>query len=812
MFTISLRLLIIFFLFLTLAVRPPTVRQESGEAVPAPVVNPKQAAIPVGEEIVAGFLDPAEPDAIIFVIRRKDGPLIGSIGIRLFAYRLPETTGETVGRGEGSQSGVVIDEGRFTTKGSPFDLVWYTSFDAKVPVRLRWGLLGEGTMAAQVTGPTHIRVGVECYQPFVARQGQVSEGIYAGFLVHPDQHSLLGELIEGGSRSSLSVRQRYFLLRSDAQPSLAVSYQDRHLFRQGLTRRIGPGARTGEPVTSSYRQSALIFDPGREGRFAFVAMVGDQLDSIEQRSRALLRRPVADQLDELLAEEQLRTFSGSGSIGESINLVRNFLTFNRFFDPLVLVGAGEYLVTERGNGSTERESTRNGKVSEAPGALIDAETLLLAGLSAPFAPAAAVSTLRKVLSGQLTDGRLPLNSRIGDPDSSYITAGRSMIPIGSLAALKIYLATSDLELLAWAFPRLRLWNEWWLNDRGDGQPWRDGDRDGLPEWGYNEKMELGGLGRLQLSAVARRRLAFSEAGGVDNDGSDPPFNEQSSTLEQNSVALGSMLALDTECLALIASELGLSSEAEQLRQRHRRLLELINNRLWDEATANYVDRRWNGQPVRRMSPNNLLPLAAGLPDARRARQMMTGYNQLLGSPPALDRITSPISYLLYLGLRRNNFHVEAAALAQSLSDQTGNSQGLSIVRRWASIEEIFCLDPLSGLDIGSPETITESRILGLQVGNSRLDITHGPSGTTVHRDGKVELECRTAVRLRGYRRQASALSFTVVANREARLAIPGEKGRKLTVSVDGNILGSTSVGATASFRVPAGAHRVLVVR
>jgi hypothetical protein len=54
-------------------------------------------------------------------------------------------------------------------------------------------------------------------------------------------------------------------------------------------------------------------------------MVGDQLDSIEQRSRALLRRLWRISSMSFLAEEQLRTFSGSGSIGESINLVRNFL-------------------------------------------------------------------------------------------------------------------------------------------------------------------------------------------------------------------------------------------------------------------------------------------------------------------------------------------------------------------------------------------------------------------------------------------------------------------------------------------------------
>ena len=38
-------------------------------------------------------------------------------------------------------------------------------------------------------------------------------------------------------------------------------------------------------------------------------------------------------------------------------------------------------------------------------------------------------------------------------------------------------------MLDWAYPRLKKWHEWWLRDRGDGQSWRDGNHDGLLEWG-----------------------------------------------------------------------------------------------------------------------------------------------------------------------------------------------------------------------------------------------------------------------------------------------------------------------------------------
>lgn len=791
----NLRPLIVPCLFLILVVAPAKASEQRN---------------PAADLLLIGMLDPANPDAITFITRRSDNQFIGSIGIRLFAYRPPEPRADAVVNGKNSRPVVMVEEGRFSIRGASSDLIWFTSFDEKIPVRLRWGQKDQGTVIAQITGPPNIHIGIELYQPFAQSaqstqstrsEGQGRTGGHTGFLVHPDRRSLLGEIIQSGSPP---LRHRYFLLRSDQPPLEAVSYLDGLLFRQGLGMR-GGATSSGQSAISTYRRAALIFDLGREGQVSFVAIIGDQWDSIEQRSRTLRGRPLAEYLNEHPAPDHLRAFSGSGAIGESIDGFRDFIWFNRFFNPDSTFAAGEFL-------TALRPSDRPMRTGTSSGVAIDANSLLLAGLSAPYAPALATSTFREVLSGQLTDGRVPLSRQLGSAETFEVSAGRSMMPIGSLVALKIYLATSDLELLAWAFPRLRLWNEWWLNNRGDGQPWRDGDRDGLPEWGYNEELELGSLGRIQLSGTARRRLALTEAGITENDGSDTVFNEQTSTLEQNSVALGSMLALDTECLALIASEMGLTNEAEQLRQRHQRLRELINKRLWDEGSGSYVDRRWSGQPLRQVTPGNLLPLAAGLPDATKASRLVSALRQMLGSPSTFERTSFPVNYLLYLGLRRGNLLPEAATLARILGDQIEDGQRGGLLRRWALIEEIISLDPLTGLNIGSPETTAESRIEGILVGENRLDIVHGPKGTIVRRDGKIELECDSAVGLRRYLRQASTLTFTIVSGREVRVSIPGEKGRKLTVSIDSNILGSTSVGVAASFRVPAGTHRIIAVR
>ena len=82
------------------------------------------------------------------------------------------------------------------------------------------------------------------------------------------------------------------------------------------------------------------------------------------------------------------------------------------------------------------------------------------------------------LLGQTASGFVP-NCVSG----SATTPDRSQPPVGAYCVWKVYQKYQDREMLEWAYPRLKKWHEWWLRDRGDGQPWRDGNRDGLLEWG-----------------------------------------------------------------------------------------------------------------------------------------------------------------------------------------------------------------------------------------------------------------------------------------------------------------------------------------
>jgi hypothetical protein len=68
--------------------------------------------------------------------------------------------------------------------------------------------------------------------------------------------------------------------------------------------------------------------------------------------------------------------------------------------------------------------------------------------------------------------------------------GHTQYPVGGLAVSKIYMRRPNKPFLAEIYPRLLKNHRWWFSDRGDGQPWRDGNRNGLLELGSNYPEEI----------------------------------------------------------------------------------------------------------------------------------------------------------------------------------------------------------------------------------------------------------------------------------------------------------------------------------
>jgi hypothetical protein len=281
-----------------------------------------------------------------------------------------------------------------------------------------------------------------------------------------------------------------------------------------------------------------------------------------------------------------------------------------------------------------------------------------------------------------------------------------------LTVWKVYQATRDLQFLANVYPRLKRWHEWWLSDRGDGKAWRDGNGDGLIEWGYDADLEVGELSARRMSSLAQGRLALAQTGTAESPQWPPlieepknelatldpqtlppaghapvtnglHFNTKAHTLELTPVGLNALYALDAEMLLQIARELGMPEDAKLWEAHYLKLKQLIDEKLWSETDQLYLNRHWDGTFVRRVTPESFYVLAAGVPAPERARAMLAAWRDpnLFGGQiglPTLARkdaafnpterwrgaIVAEANYLAYLGLKHYSFYAEAAALAQ----------------------------------------------------------------------------------------------------------------------------------------------------
>jgi putative isomerase len=333
------------------------------------------------------------------------------------------------------------------------------------------------------------------------------------------------------------------------------------------------------------------------------------------------------------------------------------------------------------------------------------------------------------------------------------------------------------------------------------------------------------------------------------------FNDKARTLEFAPVGVNALYALDTETMGTIARELGLLAEAGQWQSRHEKIRAAINAKLWSEEDKLYLNRHWDGRFSRRVSLENFYPLLAGLADEERAKQMMEALRDpnrfgLLHPMPSISRgdpsfdgksagrgaIWAPMNYLLYLGMRRYGFSDEAGELARrggaiaraafeksgklhdlfsSVDDSAIDEDGkawFAGAMLWPAIEELICADPWTGLSFGGVATIEESRVERVNFFGASFDSIVGPKRTVVRRGGKIEIECEAPARLRAYRDHDRAMAFVIETKEETRVLVPAVEGRKITVSMDDKVLGSTSAGASASFKVPAGIHKVLIVK
>jgi hypothetical protein len=367
--------------------------------------------------------------------------------------------------------------------------------------------------------------------------------------------------------------------------------------------------------------------------------------------------------------------------------------------------------------------------------------------------------------------------------------GHSQYPIGSLLVSKIYLRHPNQTFLEETYRRLLKNQRWWFADRGDGQPWRDGNRNGLLELGSNYPEEM--------PYEDRQQTAYFES----ND--DSPqwwhvarYNAKTQTLEQDTVERNCLYALDCWILAWMARRLDRSQDARALAAEHQRMVKTINRLLWDPSRGCYYNRHWenfHGDPFfPQMGPDiffSLLGKVASRKQAESLRKIFYDPKKFAGEwiMPTISRddplfprqdywrgkVWPPHNWLLYQSFKIYDWDHEAKLLAESsakmffkawrekgechenFSSITGEGTGQSdphytwgALMALIAVEELVDINPWQGLRFGNLEPVAEAGIKRYPVSGSLYDVSLSSDALEVRKDGRLLFAANAPVEIR----------------------------------------------------------------
>lgn len=291
--------------------------------------------------------------------------------------------------------------------------------------------------------------------------------------------------------------------------------------------------------------------------------------------------------------------------------------------------------------------------------LFEWDTFFAALQAAPASKELAYANVRAVLSGVTERGFVP---------SIFCELGRSrdrsMLPVGAEIVLKLYERFAEKDFLAEVFPTLLRWHDWWMTAR-------DGNGDGLLEWGSDDFPSPHAQWQAHTLQAARYESGLDNSPMYDDVTFDPAAN----TMTQTDIGLNAAFAMDAWALSRIASELGDVAAADRLSIEHEAIARRINDRLWSERDGLYLNRGWNGDFSRRISPTSFYALIGRAATAERAKRVVEEHllderefwgshviPSIARSDPAFadqdywrGRIWGPMNWLVYEGLSAYGF-------------------------------------------------------------------------------------------------------------------------------------------------------------
>ncbi|PYU90557.1 MAG: hypothetical protein DMG08_17585 [Acidobacteria bacterium] len=600
---------------------------------------------PAFDSVSIGALDPDAWNGIVFLAKAFQQPAF-------FALRLGSRSGNFL---DGSDIfNAVAQVGPHAPDSSYCQIAWRHA-PREAQISFEWSRLDQTTVVGRVKAAQDFQIVIETYLPFLG----VTWGTQGFFSLTESNQAIAGERfferVFGPTARFLVIVDRP-TVGSGLYPSLA---QLRENMSANGKLASAPGA------DQAGGTAGLEFTTGELQTAHFVAALGWDKDALLSKARGLLAANTVDNILDEKSQAYTRSRPGVQGLFEGApEAIGNNMFWNAIYAP--------------SNGLIFPSISRQWARTWGGWVVGEWDCFFGSLLTSVEDKAQTTAAIKAILLAQTETGLVP-NIAAG----SGITPDRSQPPVGSYCLWKVYQRFQDREMLEWAYPRLKRWHDWWLADRGDGQPWRDGNRDGLLEWGSDRGSmdSTGGRGFMQAAKYET---------GLDDSPMYDEVNYDSHTYTRNlhDVGLNSLYALDAECLSRIAALLGKTEDSQRLAAEYETMKKRVREKLWNDQDGIYENRFWDGHFSKRLSPTNFYPMFAGIATPEQAKRMIEEHllnpKEFWGKyvAPTIARndpafpdqfywrgdIWGPTNYMLYEGINRYRFDKVALQYAQKSYD------------------------------------------------------------------------------------------------------------------------------------------------
>jgi len=748
--------------------------------------------LPRFDRIEIGALDPDAWNGILFLARAFNQPAP-------FALRIGSRSGGFL---DGSEIFDAVHQVGPHAPDSSYCRLGWRHRPRAAQITLEWSRIDETTVVGRLTAARDFQLVLETYFPYL----EVTWGTQGFYSVDESRQAIVGEryfdnVFGHAARFVLMVDQT--TIGSGLYPTTAQLHENMN----------GSGKLVSSLDTyPTAGVAGLEFNTDKSNSARFVATLGWEEASLIGKAKELFNSGKIDAiLNEKAASYATSRPRVQGLFEGAPEAIGNSMFWNTVYAP--------------SNGLIFPTISRHW--SQRWGGWVVGEWdcffgALLTSLEDKRQTAAAI---RAILLAQTDTGLVPNMASGGGT-----TPDRSQPPVGSYVMWKVYQKSMDRDLLEWAYPRLKKWHEWWLRDRGDGQPWRDGNRDGLLEWGSNRGSapSVGGRGFLQA--------AKWESGMDDSPMYDEvTYDANTYTMNLTDVGLNSLYALDAECLSRIARILDKDEDATKFLAEYEHMKQLIREKLWNEEDGIYENRFWNGQFSKHLSPTNFYPMFAGIASPEQAKRMVEQHllnpKEFWGTyvAPSIARndagfpdqfywrgdIWGPTNYMLYQAINRYKFDKVALEYAQKnydlfMDDWKTNQHDNEQYHAWGgngggdthyTWGALLCLpglnqyideNPWDGLRFGALSPPSSGKFQAGRWDGHDYEVAIGPEKTAMTRDGKLRFEATGGVVVRQYQFESSRLSFTLNCEKGSRVTTAEFDSGELRVRIDGKSSGTVS--------------------